>query len=734
MKNLVHQYTVVERIARGAGIVLAIIIYLVRGSSLKIHPILFLFGLLISVSFTALFARETSASIERRPFIATVDALCALVLAMFTQGASSPFMFYFFAVIVSLARLLPPLSAMFYAAVMMVFLLSDILARAPRAFSQNLFVLLPSLAGLTILTGIVSYMVNRLEEVTAPAAPAAEEATVQAPEPEASEEAEPATQETAREASTSEPADLVDQLWDVIDFLRDLDRAHSIETCARSFLLFLSRHEVVPMFALHLKKDVLLDLFTLANEDVAVHELKGYIDPETRSLGDEIRIPLEDGKKFVLSLVTSTPETAIYLDIASLPSDPFAQAVVRLAAELATFKIAELVLQTKEAILLSRFSSLYNAATEVGGTFDRRTVLESAASAIKGLTGMEKVVVMLASSPDDVALDFSRTVVKGSVVEHPEQFWRNPLLAAGKKCLVDCSPVVSSVEGTTSHMVCVPIRFRNRVLGLIAGLTSLSPEEILGDLKTLEVIAALVATTLANIELLEEREAEAVASEKDRIARDMYHTLVGALYQLLIDTENALHALRSRSPEALTGLLSLREEVRNLARTTREYAYSIYPEARSALGIRTALTRLVESYDREGRVALHIDDSLPVLPIELEHAILKITQEGLSNALHHAQASHISLSLERSDDQVILTITDDGVGFSPREALEKIKEERKVGIHSMFDAARSVGGNLQISSRPGAGATVRAVFSLEPSAEERSEEKKTGATGAADAP
>jgi len=341
---------------------------------------------------------------------------------------------------------------------------------------------------------------------------------------------------------------------------------------------------------------------------------------------------------------------------------------------------------------------------------------------------------MLASSPDDVALDFSRTVVKGSVVEHPEQFWRNPLLAAGKKCLVDCSPVVSSVEGTTSHMVCVPIRFRNRVLGLIAGLTSLSPEEILGDLKTLEVIAALVATTLANIELLEEREAEAVASEKDRIARDMYHTLVGALYQLLIDTENALHALRSRSPEALTGLLSLREEVRNLARTTREYAYSIYPEARSALGIRTALTRLVESYDREGRVALHIDDSLPVLPIELEHAILKITQEGLSNALHHAQASHISLSLERSDDQVVLTITDDGVGFSPREALEKIKEERKVGIHSMFDAARSVGGNLQISSRPGAGATVRAVFSLEPSTEERSEEKKTGATGTADAP
>ena len=81
--------------------------------------------------------------------------------------------------------------------------------------------------------------------------------------------------------------------------------------------------------------------------------------------------------------------------------------------------------------------------------------------------------------------------------------------------------------------------------------------------------------------------------------------------------------------------------------------------------------------------------------------MLRIAQEALHNAMRHAGASHITIRL---DDSVALEIADDGSGFDPADPELRA---RHLGLTSMEERARRLGGRLRIDSAAGAGTTVR---------------------------
>jgi signal transduction histidine kinase len=84
--------------------------------------------------------------------------------------------------------------------------------------------------------------------------------------------------------------------------------------------------------------------------------------------------------------------------------------------------------------------------------------------------------------------------------------------------------------------------------------------------------------------------------------------------------------------------------------------------------------------------------------------ILRIAQEALSNAVRHAHADHIRLRLGSEDGRVVLEVRDDGAGFDP-DAPEV--RSRRLGLTSMEERARRLGGRLTVASAPGGGTTVR---------------------------
>lgn len=69
-------------------------------------------------------------------------------------------------------------------------------------------------------------------------------------------------------------------------------------------------------------------------------------------------------------------------------------------------------------------------------------------------------------------------------------------------------------------------------------------------------------------------------------------------------------------------------------------------------------------------IRLEFTSEIPCLCPNVELAAYRIAQEALNNALHHAQAQHIALKILPYVDGIVLTITDDGVGFTPSEQLD----------------------------------------------------------------
>ena len=88
---------------------------------------------------------------------------------------------------------------------------------------------------------------------------------------------------------------------------------------------------------------------------------------------------------------------------------------------------------------------------------------------------------------------------------------------------------------------------------------------------------------------------------------------------------------------------------------------------------------------------------------ERDFAILRIAHEALNNAVRHARADHVTVRLSQRPDVVTVEVRDDGIGFDPQRADVR---SRHLGLTSMEERARELGGRLEIRSAPGSGTTV----------------------------
>jgi NarL family two-component system sensor histidine kinase LiaS len=126
------------------------------------------------------------------------------------------------------------------------------------------------------------------------------------------------------------------------------------------------------------------------------------------------------------------------------------------------------------------------------------------------------------------------------------------------------------------------------------------------------------------------------------------------------------------------------------------------PAALEDKGLTTALREYVADWSRQSNIAAEVrvrsEQSLPLL---LEQTLFRVTQETLSNIARHSGATAMEVYLAWEGDQVTLTISDNGRGFNPATANGK-----GVGLRSMRERVEAVGGQLTVTSQPGAGTQV----------------------------
>lgn len=194
--------------------------------------------------------------------------------------------------------------------------------------------------------------------------------------------------------------------------------------------------------------------------------------------------------------------------------------------------------------------------------------------------------------------------------------------------------------------------------------------------------------------------------ERSRIARELHDSISQELFSLSVLSGGLRRTLPPGSP--------MRPAVETMERTAGEtmremqaLLLELRPVALGEAGLRTALEGICRAHrERLGvDVRAELDDVL--LPMPAEHAILRVAQEALGNAVKHASADVIRLRLHASDSEVTLEVCDDGAGFEPAG---QAGGSAGLGLRAMRDRVEEFGGQLRVESTPGAGTSVRAVF------------------------
>ncbi|MFI6446851.1 sensor histidine kinase [Kitasatospora sp. NPDC050543] len=210
-----------------------------------------------------------------------------------------------------------------------------------------------------------------------------------------------------------------------------------------------------------------------------------------------------------------------------------------------------------------------------------------------------------------------------------------------------------------------------------------------------------------------QREAGRLA-ERQRLAREIHDTLAQGLSSIVLLARSADTALPADPATAAERIREVgRTASENLAEA-RRFVHALTPPALDDATLTEALRRLAAG---SGAV-LHLDGEPYPLPVEAEVALLRLTQEALGNAVRHAQARRLAVTLTYLDDEVTLDVFDDGIGFDPHAA--RGSGRPTFGLHGMRERIAALGGSLTVESAPGEGTAVavslplRAIGTAEP--------------------
>ncbi len=196
--------------------------------------------------------------------------------------------------------------------------------------------------------------------------------------------------------------------------------------------------------------------------------------------------------------------------------------------------------------------------------------------------------------------------------------------------------------------------------------------------------------------------------ERRRLARELHDDTAQALIALGQQVEMA-HKLLPTSPErASERLTTVRKMLSETLEGVRRFSRDLRPVYLEDLGFVPALEMLVSEACRRQEVCaeLQISGTVRRLPPEMELAAFRLVQEALHNVLQHAQASHAWVEVRFADQELALSVRDDGRGFQPPDLPDAMAREGHFGLMGMQERALLYGGTLSIRSAPGQGTQV----------------------------
>lgn len=193
-------------------------------------------------------------------------------------------------------------------------------------------------------------------------------------------------------------------------------------------------------------------------------------------------------------------------------------------------------------------------------------------------------------------------------------------------------------------------------------------------------------------------------AERARVARELHDDVTQRLARLTLETER-FDSLEDSSPQAST-LRAVRAELVHISQDVHSLAYRLHPALLDRLGLARALKFECDRFSRQHsmRVDVTIDGVPRDNPPDVALGLFRITQEALNNVSRHARAAAVAVTLKATSGGLELVVTDSGVGFDATREPDR----PSLGLASMRERVRLLGGELAVDSEPGHGTRVRA--------------------------
>ncbi len=256
-----------------------------------------------------------------------------------------------------------------------------------------------------------------------------------------------------------------------------------------------------------------------------------------------------------------------------------------------------------------------------------------------------------------------------------------------------------------ASMAVVPLQASGETLGALFLGSARSGTFVTAQQDLLKAIAHQIALAVRHVQLYSRLREMAMLEERYRLSREMHDGVAQTLGYLGLQAERLERLLTEGRTESLRAeLTELRQAIAEAYQEVREAIDGLRLSVDEPGGLIKALCAHLEDFER--RTGLEIKYTGPedvgALAPEVTLQLLRIAQEALANVRRHAQARHVQVQLIRVDDHLELTVADDGHGFDPRLP----QGRRGIGLSSMRERARSIGGKLTVASNPGAGTRV----------------------------
>jgi two-component system, NarL family, sensor kinase len=206
-------------------------------------------------------------------------------------------------------------------------------------------------------------------------------------------------------------------------------------------------------------------------------------------------------------------------------------------------------------------------------------------------------------------------------------------------------------------------------------------------------------------EMLLVRAAEISTAERRRIAATLHDGVVQDLAGTAFVLSGAATSAEGAGQTPLAASLKRASEaVRSSIGGLRSLLVEIYPPSLSATGLDAVLLDLVEGPTTRGlEVQLELPEANQTpLDRDGERLIFRLAQECLRNVARHAAARHVAVRLRDAGGSMVLSVTDDGIGFDPEQVLQNPRPEQ-YGLRLMVDDARAAAAELRVRSAPGQG-------------------------------